>query len=262
MASSLANYLNNRNAALISMLVLLVLFGLTAWQWTWWSGAIENNGKDYRIALKFDESNAAEFPYSIKTQQGKMYAKGNITTPDKLLTDDNIDGSWLAIRKVHEEYRSHVETYSCNCLPKKGCSVCTRTVWNWEFDRNEDKVVPSVSLLGQTFDSGLFGWKSYKYCKIKESKRQDRGLFTKDDTYIKISSKRRYYYETVDDKIPYEGGFVSDQKGVRADSSIQPSNDNLSIERIFITILMIVGSLALTYDVFTSLRQVKDCYDS
>lgn len=125
MASSLANYLNNRNAALISMLVLLVLFGLTAWQWTWWSGAIENNGKDYRIALKFDESNAAEFPYSIKTQQGKMYAKGNITTPDKLLTDDN-----------------------------------------------------------------------------------------------------------------------------------------LSIERIFITILMIVGSLALTYVVFTSLRQVKDYYDN
>ena len=262
MASSLANYLNNRNAALVSVLVLLTLLGMTAWQWTWWSGAIENNGKDYRIALKFDESNAAEFPYSIKTQQGKLYAKGNITTPDKLLADDNIDGSWLAIRKVYEEYRSHVETYACNCLPKKGCSVCTRTVWDWEFDRSEDKVVPSVSLLGQTFNSGLFDWKSYKYCKIKEAKRQDRGLFTKDDTYIKTSSNRRYYYETVADKIPYEGGFVSDQKGVRADSSIQPSNDSLSIARIFITILMFVGSLVLTYAVFTSLRQVKDFYDN
>ena len=261
MVNSLGDFLNNRNAVLVSLLVLLALLGLTAWQWTWWSNAIDSEGKDYRVALKFDESNAKEFPYAVKTQQGKLYAKGNITSPDKLLTDTNIDGEWLAIRKVHQEYRPHAETYACHCKPKKGCDVCTRTVWDWEFDRNEDKTVSRVILLGQMFNSSLFDWKQYKSCKIKQANQQNKHFFMKDDTYIKTSPMRRYRYETVANRAVYEGGFVSDHKGIRSDNSIRPASNFLSEARIFITVLLVIGSVVASVMLLVNLYQRIDFYD-
>lgn len=261
MASSLSDFLNNRNAIIVSVLALLALLGLTAWQWTWWSGAIDNEGKNYEVALKFDESNAKEFPYAVKTQQGKLYAKGKITSPDKLLADTNIDGEWLAIRKVYQEYRSHTEKYLCNCMPKKGCDVCSRTVWDWEFDKNEDRSVTRVSLLGQVFESSLFDWKQYKSCKIKQAEQQKKGLFTENDTYVRASPTRRYRYETVASGVAYEGGFVSDHKGIRPDSSIRPASDFLSGARIFITALMVIGSVAVAVMLLINLYQRTDFYD-
>ena len=261
MASSLSDFLNNRNAVLVSVLALLALLGLTAWQWTWWDDSIDNEGRDYRVALKFDESNAKEFPYAVKTQQGKLYAKGKVTSPDKLLTDANIDGEWLAIRKVHQEYRSHTETYECHCKPKKGCDTCTRTVWDWEFDRNEDRSVSRVLLLGQEFSHSLFDWKQYKSCKIKQSSQQDKNFLVKDDTYIKTSPTQRYYYETVAGGIAYEGGFVSDHKGIRSDSSIRPASGFLSGARIFITVLLVIVSVVVSTMLLVNLYQRIDFYD-
>lgn len=253
MENSFNKVVNNRNAVLLSVLAFLVCLGFTAWQWTLWDGAIANDGQKYRTALKFDKSNATEFPYSIKTQQGNLYARGDITTTEELLRDDNIDGAWLAIKKNHEEYRPHIETYSCNCTTdskgRTSCQTCTRTVWEWEFDRSEERAVGSVKLLSQEFPAGALSWKDYKTQKIKPDKRQKSWL-GEDDHHIKVDDRHRYYYQTVSDNLPYEGGFVSDHKGIRADDSIRPPSGVLAISRVLLTVLLVVASGVAGYLVF------------
>lgn len=256
MGSSLSSTINNRNAVLLTILVAIIGVGLTMWQWTWWDGLISNNGNAYHKALKFDESNANQFPYAIKTQQGALYARGEITSAGDLLKDDNIDGEWLAIKKVFEEYRSHVVTYSCGYKNK---SICTRTVWEWEHDYDEEKVVDKIKLLNQDLKSDMFEWKQYQEQELKPSKHT-RGLFFDNKKYIKVNGSHRYYYEVVANNAPYQGGFVSDDKGIRFASDIRPPSQMWTWLRLATTIIMIIGLCVSVKCLFTNMYEDNDVY--
>lgn len=235
--------LKNNNVILIGVLIFLFGSLISFITYNAFAKKIEVD-REWNTALKFNEENAEEFPYSVKTQQGNLYAEGPLYANSPLVTNENINGEWLAIKEYKEEYRPHVETYSCNCRTVNGhtqCSTCSRTVWEWEYDGTNYWKVDSLILLGQELDAKMFNWEggwfdgSYQHQNTKEGKY-----------YLKRGSSHRSSFSAIPNGVFRQQGFSSTHEGFVAKDISPGKSDSIKTTRLIITIILMVVTLAGT----------------
>lgn len=230
--------LNNRNIILSGLVILVLGIILIIWIFNLFTNSIQEKEHIWETTLKFSIENESEFPYAVKTQQGNLYAEGPLYANSQLVTNENINGEWLAIKEYKEEYRSHTETYSCNCRTVNGhtnCSTCTRTVWQWEYDGTNYQKVERIKLLGQEMDSKMFNWdggwliNNYQHVNTKEDKH-----------YLYHNSHKRSSFSVISPGVNVAQGFRSDENGFST-LDIQPNNSSgLKTIRLILTILLSV----------------------
>lgn len=228
--------LNNRNIILIAIGFLILGIALIILIFNLFTNTIRDKEHLWETTLKFSTENAIEFPYAVKTQQGNLYAEGPLYEASPLVTNENINGEWLAIKEYKEEYRMHTETYSCNCKTVNGstsCSTCTRTYWSWDYDGINYQKVEKIKLLGQEMLSTMFNWdgnwlvNNYQHQDTKEGKR-----------YLYKGSHNRSSFSTIAPGVNVAQGFRSDENGFMT-LDIEPNNSQgLKTIRLIITIIL------------------------
>lgn len=236
-----ANILSNRNVILISCAIFITGIGLTMLAGNLFDKAITEIDKDYDKALKFTKENAEEFPYSVKTEQGNLYATGEVKAVGELIHHDELPEEYMAIREVKEEYREHRETYSCNCHTvnnRTSCSTCTRTYWSWDYAGSNTEKVDKISLLGQEMASTMIPWDtSYVIEQLKSG-----------DRYLETGARKRSYFEVIKPGVSGSFGFTSDQDGFRHNAEIAPGkSDTLKVIKTVTQVILGVVSIGLAF---------------
>lgn len=246
---TISKALSNKNVVLGGLLIFVLGVGITILSFNSFSNSIQEQEREWETTLKFTTENEVEFPYSIKTQQGNLYATGPLYEDSPLVSNEHIDGEWLAIKEHKEEYRPHTETYSCNCRTVNGhtsCSTCTRTVWSWDWAGTSYQRVERIKLLGQEMDSKMFNWEggwldgNYVHKNTKEGKH-----------YYYYSSSERSSFSAIPSGVVVSQGFRSDQNGFVV-KDIQPDGaGGMKTIRLVVTLLLsfltLGGTIAWIY---------------
>lgn len=210
----LGMYLSNSN--LLRFCIAIGVFGLVlAFGSTYlFSNAIADANKTYDKALKFSTENAEEFSYAIKTQQGNLYATGELQAIGDTVSSEYLDGEYLAISETKEVYTHHTEEYECGYTDSDGdyhSETCTRSYWTWDYAGSNEWHVGGVSLLG--VDVSSVPWRrNYVNTSLKDGSRYRRD----GDT--------RWHYEVIPNNRIDSFGFTSDDNGFRYNPDIRPVN--------------------------------------
>lgn len=241
--------LSNRNIFLLAVTFLTLGIILIVFIFNLFTNSIQEREHIWETTLKFTVDNEKEFPYAVTTQQGNLYATGPLYSDSPLVTNENINGEYLAIREYREEYRLHTETYSCNCRTVNNvtqCSTCTRTYWSWDYDGVNYQKVPTIKLLSQSMDASLFDWSggflinNYHHVDTKEGKY-----------HLYLDSHHRVSYTVISPGIEVSQGFRSDEEGLKTIEVTPDSAKDLKIARlaltIFLSILLISGIACWLY---------------
>lgn len=250
-----ANILSNRNVVLISFVIFIVNAGITLFVSGLFNKAIAEADKDYDRALKFTEENADEFPYSVKTGQGNLYASGEIKAASELIRHDELPEKYMAIREVKEEYREHHQTYSCNCRTvnnRTSCSTCTRIYWSWDYTDSSTQKIDKISLLGQEMMSDLIPWDTdYTVEELKNGGK-----------YLETGFRERSYFEVIKPGVFGSFGFTSDQNGFNYNSEIAPGKSNtIKVIKVAIQAILATASISLAFTfTFYNYQRFNDKY--
>lgn len=166
----------------------------------------EQNAK-YQKALHI-ENNKDMFQYGMDTNVGNAFVYGDLTALDPVSYDE-IDGEYMYIEKVKEQYTKHTRRVSYTVDGKT--RYRTETYWTWDWVGSEDKKCKNINFCGVTFNSNKIDMPSqhlidtikesshirYKYYGISTS--HTGTIFTKlaDNT---ISDNTTFYKnESIDD---------------------------------------------------------------
>ena len=166
----------------------------------------EQNSK-YQKALHI-ENNKDMFQYGMDTNVGNAFVYGDLTALDPVSYDE-IDGEYMYIEKVKEQYTKHTRRVSYTVDGKT--RYRTETYWTWDWVGSEDKKCKNINFCGVTFNSNKIDMPSqhlidtikesshirYKYYGISTS--HTGTIFTKlaDNT---ISDNTTFYKnESIDD---------------------------------------------------------------
>ena len=166
----------------------------------------EQNAK-YQKALHI-ENNKDMFQYGMDTNVGNAFVYGDLTALDPVSYDE-IDGEYMYIEKVKEQYTKHTRRVSYTVDGKT--RYRTETYWTWDWAGSEDKKCKNINFCGVTFDSNKIDMPSqhlidtikesshirYKYYGVSTS--HTGTIFTKlaDES---ISDNTKFYEnESIDD---------------------------------------------------------------
>lgn len=166
----------------------------------------EQNAK-YQKALHI-ENNKDMFQYGMDTNVGNAFVYGDLTALDPVSYDE-IDGEYMYIEKVKEQYTKHTRRVSYTVDGKR--RYRTETYWTWDWAGSEDKKCKNINFCGVTFDSNKIDMPSqhlidtikesshirYKYYGVSTS--HTGTIFTKlaDES---ISDNTKFYEnESIDD---------------------------------------------------------------
>lgn len=143
------------------------------------SDSIFDKNEKYNKAIHIEDKDI--FEYGMRTNVGNAFIYGDLVAVDTVSYPE-IDGEYLYIKKVKEEYTQHSRQVSYPC----GKSTCYRTEYYWTWDEvgYETKHSDKVTFLGVEFDYNKFNKPSSKYL-----------------TMIKESSHVRYKYYVVEPKV-------------------------------------------------------------
>lgn len=138
--------------ASISIITIMLLVGVLI------SGCISeyiiDRNEKYNKAIKID--NEELFKYGIDTNVGNAFIYGNLKAIDTVSYDE-IEGEYLYLEKIKEEYTMHVRT------KKVGDSYVTETYWTWDEVSREEIKSKKVIFCGLEFDFNKFNSPSSKY---------------------------------------------------------------------------------------------------
>ena len=125
----------------------------------------EQNAK-YQKALHI-ENNKDMFQYGMDTNVGNAFVYGDLTALDPVSYDE-IDGEYMYIEKVKEQYTKHTRRVSYTVDGKT--RYRTETYWTWDWAGSEDKKCKNINFCGVTFDSNKIDMPSQHLIDtIKES---------------------------------------------------------------------------------------------
>lgn len=139
---------------------------------------ITERNEPYIKALKVD-NNPDLFDHALKTEVGSVLSYGKVKTV-KPLTVDNLDGEYLVVQTVKEEYTMHTRSVSYKC----GNSTCHRdeTYWTWDEYSRSKNIADTIKFLGRDLAT-----EGLKYNDYMDSSKYF------DDGYHK-----RVHYNTID----------------------------------------------------------------
>lgn len=92
---------------------------------------------------------SSKFDYIMRTDAGNFMADGRIEAANPVSLPE-IDGKYMDIRKVREEYRMHTQVYTTSD-GKGHTHVHTRHYWTWDVIESETFAAEKVSFLGKEF---------------------------------------------------------------------------------------------------------------
>lgn len=125
----------------------------------------EQNAK-YQKALHI-ENNKDMFQYGMDTNVGNAFVYGDLTALDPVSYDE-IDGEYMYIEKVKEQYTKHTRRVSYAVDGKT--RYRTETYWTWDWVGSEDKKCKNINFCGVAFDSNKIDMPSQHLIDtIKES---------------------------------------------------------------------------------------------
>lgn len=162
--------------ASVSIIAIMLLIGVLI------SGKISEAQLDanekYNKAIKIDTLDL--FEYGMRTNIGNAFVYGDLEAVDTVSYPD-IDGSYMYIEKIKEEYTKHTRTVSDYDDDGNRIGEHTEVYWTWDIVNRESLKCKEVSFLGHVFTSDKIDIPGDHYI----------------DT-IKESSKIRYKYYGVD----------------------------------------------------------------
>lgn len=149
----------------------------------WVSGMIQERAtketETYITAARIEDPE--QFDYAIKTNFGTVLAYGKIRAVDPVILPQ-LDGEYMTIRKVKEEYTMHTRTvtYTVNGKTK----TRTETYWTWDYAGEENFSAEKIKTLEREFETACFDMPIMEQLTLKDGSR-----------YEDESSMVRYYYE-------------------------------------------------------------------
>lgn len=231
-----AHIFSNKNVLWLSILCIVFSISMSISCFFIFEGMIVDATKTYDKALKFSEESKEQFAYSIKTQQGNLYAEGKLYAGSELKTHKRIPGEHLYIREIEEHYNMHTQTYECGSTDSNGVyhsRTCTRTYWSWDFAGLEEWFVDKIKLLDVEMDNDFIPWYSWIYNHVD----------TKDGNFYHREGNRRWSYSVIDEGIDVAFGFTSDKDGFRYNSEVTPPGLFIGFMK-FVKWFLILGLLA------------------
>ncbi len=243
----MGNFLTNKNVILVAAVIAAIGLFLALFLSSLWDNAIVDKDKIWNTSLKFDKENAEEFPYSVKTKQGNLYASGELKSIDPMISNEFLDGEFLAIRETFEHYTRH-ESKSCD-----SDGHCTTSVY-YTWDRTGDKwsIGGDADLLGQSVQLN-----SIPLDKLLTSVGIKGG-----GKYRKRGFDDRSYYDVVTNNSSGSWGFTSDDKGFSHNKNINPPNSGLIVAKWFTFWFCIFGGLfGATYFTYKTYEVGYDYFD-
>lgn len=135
-----------------------------------------NTNEIYNKAIKIDSTDL--FLYGMETNVGNAFVYGELKAIDPVSYSD-IDGSYMYIERVEEEYTMHTRVVTKTVNGKTTTS--TQTYWTWDRVGSDVKRCTKISFCNVTFDVNKVNMPSPSHIST-----------------IKTSSKHRYQYYAVD----------------------------------------------------------------
>lgn len=141
----------------IAIVFLMLAFGLSIQQSI--RTGITNENKEYETAVQ--TSDPEIFKYGMRTNLGNAFVYGELLAVDPVSNPD-IDGVWLWIKKVVERYTMHsrIVTYTDG---KGKTRTRTETYWTWDEVGSKTWHSSAIEFLGVQFSYDLItGINSYR----------------------------------------------------------------------------------------------------
>lgn len=165
------NFKVTKRETLVAIAITLALIGLGIII----SEAIKNNVNEsdekYYKALKINNDEEM-FKYAIKTNVGYTLASGTIRAINGISIDE-LDGIYLSIKKVKEEYRKHYREEKHTRIKFDGTEeiyYTTEEYWTWDYVEEEKIHVDKFNFLGVDFDYDTIEFYNQSYNTTKEVK--------------------------------------------------------------------------------------------
>lgn len=163
------NFKVTKRETLVAIAITLALIGLGIII----SEAIKNNvnesNEKYYKALKINNDEEM-FKYAIKTNVGYTLASGTIRAINGISIDE-LDGIYLSIKKVKEEYRKHYREEKHTRIKSGGTEeiyYTTEEYWTWDYVEEEKIHVDMFNFLGVDFDYDTIEFYNQSYNTTKE----------------------------------------------------------------------------------------------
>ena len=163
------NFKVTKRETLVAIAITLALIGLGIII----SEAIKNNvnesNEKYYKALKINNDEEM-FKYAIKTNVGYTLASGTIRAINGISIDE-LDGIYLSIKKVKEEYRKHYREEKHTRMKSDGTEeiyYTTEEYWTWDYVEEEKIHVDKFNFLGVDFDYDTIEFYNQSYNTTKE----------------------------------------------------------------------------------------------
>jgi len=169
-----------RREILVSLTIIGVMVGLGVWVSSPIISAATEEYLETVSSVVVDTDD--EFDYIRRTEVGRFIADGTLVADDPVSLPD-IPGTYSYIKKVKEEYREHVETYTTTDSDGN-VHTHTRITHSWDAVKHWTYKAEKAKFLGQTFN----------YADVSK-------YYAKKDTIIKADTKwyqteTRYVYYT------------------------------------------------------------------
>lgn len=150
--------------ASISIIAIMIIVGILI------GGKISEYEMDanekYNKALKISDEEL--FKYAMDTNVGNAFVYGELKAIDPVTYPD-IEGEYLALKKIKERYTEHTRTVTYTDSKGK-TKTRTETYWTWDVVDTEKKNSTKVNFLGVDFNASQFHLPGTNYIKtIKES---------------------------------------------------------------------------------------------
>lgn len=184
--------------ASVSIIAIMLLIGVLI------SGKISEAQLDanekYNKAIKIDTLDL--FEYGMRTNVGNAFVYGDLEAVDTVSYPD-IDGSYMYIEKIKEEYTKHTRTVSDYDNDGNRIGEHTEVYWTWDIVNRESLKCKEVSFLGHAFTSDKIDTPGGHYIDtIKESSKIRYKYYGVDTSFVgTIFTDLRF--DTIADNTPF-----------------------------------------------------------
>lgn len=163
------NFKVTKRETLVAIAITLALIGLGIIIFEAIKNNVNESNEKYYKALKINNDEEM-FKYAIKTNVGYTLASGTIRAINGISIDE-LDGIYLSIKKVKEEYRKHYREEKHTRIKSDGTEeiyYTTEEYWTWDYVEEEKIHVDKFNFLGVDFDYDTIEFYNQSYNTTKE----------------------------------------------------------------------------------------------
>lgn len=160
----------------------------------------------YNTAIRVEDDD--KFNYAIDSKQGRIISSGKFKAKD-LVKFENLNGEYIKIIRILEEYRSHTYT---TCNSKGKCQ--THTYYSWDEVSRETKKSNTVIFRNREYSSSKFNFSDFE--REAEKKEIPVGFWER---------KKRYVFRVIDKEL--SGSFYTETNENGLNDNILVHNKSL-----------------------------------